>query len=71
MWKVREVQHKKLLAENRTRKQNSVCAPDYGIVSVNLTVSAFFFPNFLQGTSVTKFYENSQSQVSLYYSSSK
>ena len=42
MWKVREVQHKELLAENRTRKQNSVCAPDYGIVSVNLTVSAFF-----------------------------
>ena len=49
MWKVREVQHKELLAENRTRKQNSVCAPDYGIVSVNLTVSAFFFPQFFAG----------------------
>ena len=67
MWQVREVQHKELLAENRTRKQNSVCALDYGIVSVNLTVSALF----LQGTPVTKFYESSQSQVSLYYSSSK
>ena len=51
MWKVREVQHKELLAENRTRKQNSVCAPDYGIVSVNLTVSAFFvfFSQFFAG----------------------
>lgn len=57
VWKVREVQHKELLAENRTRKQNSVCAPDYGIVSVNLNVSALS-PQFFTGNISDKVLRN-------------